>query len=145
MARQKMTSKKRMTPAQKYERLDRRYSDFTAGAISIHNAWLAVFDRADQSLVNHHSLHPKAEQALLFRGDAGDSVTGSFNGSLHGSGIHAIFADDFGNAFFMGSSDAFDRETVLDGLVDSRFTFGASHALNIQYNFNHKDYLLHSS
>lgn len=38
MARQKMTSKKRMTPAQKYERLDRRYSDFTAGAISIHNA-----------------------------------------------------------------------------------------------------------
>jgi len=40
MARQKMTSKKRMTPAQKYERLDRRYSDFTAGAISIHNAWL---------------------------------------------------------------------------------------------------------
>ena len=40
MARQKMTSRKKMTPAQKYERLDRRYSDFTAGAISIHNAWL---------------------------------------------------------------------------------------------------------
>ncbi len=40
MARQKMTTKRKMTPAQKYERLDRRYSDFTAGAISIDHAWL---------------------------------------------------------------------------------------------------------
>ena len=40
MARQKMTSRKKMTPAQKYERLDRHYSDFTAGSISIHSAWV---------------------------------------------------------------------------------------------------------
>lgn len=46
MARQKMTSKRKMTPAQKYERLDRQYSDFTAGSISIHSAWVGFI--ADQ-------------------------------------------------------------------------------------------------
>ena len=41
-----MTSKRKMTPAQKYERLDRQYSDFTAGSISIHSAWVGFI--ADQ-------------------------------------------------------------------------------------------------
>ena len=40
MARQRLSTKKNLTPAQKYERLDRQYSDFTGGAISIHHAWL---------------------------------------------------------------------------------------------------------
>ena len=35
MARQRLSTKKNLTPAQKYERLDRQYSDFTGGAISI--------------------------------------------------------------------------------------------------------------
>lgn len=49
MARQKMTSKRKMTPAQKYERLDRQYSDFTAGSISIHSAWVGFI--ADQTAI----------------------------------------------------------------------------------------------
>lgn len=40
MARQRITSKKNLTPAQKYERLDRKYSDFTGDSISIKGAWL---------------------------------------------------------------------------------------------------------
>ena len=39
MARQKISQKKTLTPAQKYERLDIEYSDFTGGSISIHHAW----------------------------------------------------------------------------------------------------------
>lgn len=40
MARQKIYNKRNLTPAQKYERLDRQYSDFTSGSISIYHAWL---------------------------------------------------------------------------------------------------------
>lgn len=40
MARQKLSTKRNLTPAQKYERLDRQYSDFSGGSISIHHAWL---------------------------------------------------------------------------------------------------------
>ena len=40
MARQRLSTKKNLTPAQKYERLDRQYSDFTGGSITIHHAWL---------------------------------------------------------------------------------------------------------
>lgn len=38
--KQRITTKRNLTPAQKYERLDNQYSDFTGGSISIHNAWL---------------------------------------------------------------------------------------------------------
>lgn len=40
MARRRLTSKNNLTPAQKYERLDRQYSEFTAGSVSIHFTWL---------------------------------------------------------------------------------------------------------
>ena len=40
MTRQKMTSRKKLRPTQKYEGLDRQYSDFIAGSISIHSAWV---------------------------------------------------------------------------------------------------------
>lgn len=36
MARQRLSTKKNLTPAQKYERLDRQYSDFTGGAIMLY-------------------------------------------------------------------------------------------------------------
>lgn len=40
MARKKIYSKRNLTPAQKYERLDRQYSDFTNSSISVYHAWL---------------------------------------------------------------------------------------------------------
>ncbi len=40
MARKKITPKNNLTPAQKYERLDRQYSDFLGSTISVHYAWL---------------------------------------------------------------------------------------------------------
>lgn len=40
MARQKMATRRPLTPSQKYERLDRQYSDFTGGTISVHSAWI---------------------------------------------------------------------------------------------------------
>lgn len=40
MSKKRLTTKKNLTPAQKYERLDRNYSEFTAGSVSIHFAWL---------------------------------------------------------------------------------------------------------
>lgn len=38
--KQKITTKRNLTTAQKYERLDSQYSEFTGGSISIHHAWL---------------------------------------------------------------------------------------------------------
>ena len=40
MAKQKLTSKKNLTPAQKNERLERQHSEFDTNSISIHHAWL---------------------------------------------------------------------------------------------------------
>ena len=40
MARQKISSKRNLTQAEKYERLDRQYSDFVGSKISINYAWL---------------------------------------------------------------------------------------------------------
>lgn len=40
MARTKIGTKKKLSQTEKYERLDRHYSEFTGGAVSIHHAWL---------------------------------------------------------------------------------------------------------
>ena len=38
--KKKITTTRSLTPAQKYERLDSQYSEFTGGSISVHHAWL---------------------------------------------------------------------------------------------------------
>lgn len=40
MGKQRISSKRKLTTAEKYERLDRQYSDFTGSPISVHFAWL---------------------------------------------------------------------------------------------------------
>lgn len=46
MAKHKM-KKNILTTAEKYERLDRQYSDFTAGSLSIHDAWIGFLMAQD--------------------------------------------------------------------------------------------------
>lgn len=44
MAKQRITTKRPLTLAEKYERNDRQYSDFTAGSFSIATAWLGFIN-----------------------------------------------------------------------------------------------------
>lgn len=58
MARQKISQKKNLTLAQKYERLDRHYSDYTGGTISIHHAW--------QSFIIQQGLKGNSKATIAF-------------------------------------------------------------------------------
>ena len=40
MAKKRITSKVNLTPAQKNERLERRFGEFDSNSVSIHHAWL---------------------------------------------------------------------------------------------------------
>ena len=106
MARQKITTKNRMTPAQKYERLDRKYSDFTAGAISIKHAWLGFMvaqgakGNSKATLDYYRRFYVKLEAFIKTLGDDDENTP-----------VELLEMDGIQNAFIMSLGDV-SQQTV---------------------------------